>query len=134
MARLPLESLNDEEFEAARKQIWDTRHATLDHGADKVIELRQPRLLRLLVSKVPLDVPTGHAPDSQVAALILSTPNPRWFAEIWNRFATDDVREDYRRLAEAVLADSKEPGDYEGRPAVRRVHRSARRDRREVDI
>jgi hypothetical protein len=115
LAWVKLKPLDKDELQSAEELLYEEYRAALEGCSDLVFELRQPRLLRLLASRLPTIRMTeeSRAKTDEVAVLF-SVPNPRWFQAFYDLFSTAEGRENFRRLAQALIADSERkvhPGD-----------------------
>lgn len=111
-----LTELSSDEFDDARKIIWDDFKATFLPGAEFVPDLRVPRTLRMVVSQIPVKNPrrnlAAESGDECVAAVVIP-PIPTY--DILERAsliygADPRLKHDLSRIASAFLADIRENG------------------------
>ena len=112
---ISLERLDKEELQAVEKLLFENHEALLEDCSDLVLELHEPRILRLLASqlgKVENDVKPSSGQNEVM--VLFSTPNPRWFEAFWHIYSTPESREHFRRLGHALMADSLNQVDAGG--------------------
>jgi len=101
-ATVEVDSLDDEEFEAARK-ILHRKRISFMHGAHRAPEYRRPWVLRWIAADAQ------NAPEYNDSSIQAAIPSMMGLSLIWEtkeRFASDpELVGQYTTLAEAVLED-----------------------------
>jgi len=102
--RVPLVRLDDSEFTAATRVLWDHRAGVM-HGGQVSHELRLPWVLRAVMSEIVL---RPQYADEKLAASIPPLLGLDLIGHTRTRFTDDELRRLFRGTAQAVISDSQD--------------------------
>lgn len=103
-----LSALSDEEFYAAMEYFMDNSNAAFYQGAQCNVQYRNPRILRILASQLPVQDTDkdDNTCDSKKAYFFPSCANYSVLESVWTKIVTEaEIRSDYRLFVEAMFDD-----------------------------